>query len=69
MSLVRRPSAQDAKAFKSVRQPGEAAEGYLRRVAGRRGGIGQRDGLAVCQALAEHFRALDAERVAREPQA
>ena len=67
MSLVRRLSAQDAKAFKSVRQPGEAAEGYLRGrqlVGEGRLATEQRDGLTVMLVAS-----LEAEQERREARA
>jgi hypothetical protein len=62
MSLGLRLRRLDARVFPRLRQPGEPAEAYLRRVAVRRLGIGVADGYAVQQALREHFAALDRER-------
>lgn len=51
----------DSRVFKEIRQPGEDAETYLRRIAAS-GGIPIRDSMEVHRALREHFAALDAER-------
>lgn len=62
MGLLQGLNRLDARVLRSSRQPGEAAESYLRRVAGRRMGVGGRDANAVQQALREFFASLDAER-------
>lgn len=62
MSLLGRLRRLDEAAIPSLRQPGEAAELYLRRVATfyrvRNNDLGR--------ALNEHFRQLDAERRERQ---
>lgn len=65
MALSDRLRRLDERVFKELRQSGEDAEAYLRRVAAS-GGIAVRDGNAVHAALREHFAALDAEREGRQ---
>jgi len=59
MSLVQRLRGLDSRVFTSLRQPGEPAEQYLRRVAARRWPTDRPAAFELQQALREYFAELD----------
>lgn len=60
MGLANRLRDLDSRAMKSLRQPGEPAEDFLRRVAVRRWPSGRHLPAEVQQALREYFDQQDA---------